>query len=260
MKRIQLFEFEDQGWFPEWLRKCLTRLIVVVHRLLNSDDDLTALLTKVLTKTGATQIVDLCSGSGGPMISVIRKINKKKDLANINLILTDLYPNLSDASLINNTRNNSTYLVKPVNAVNVSESLKGVRTMVGSFHHMNPSIAKKILFSAQESSQPICIFEISDNSMPIFLWWVVIPVNFLMCLFITPMVRPMSWQQIVFTYLIPIIPLFFAWDGAVSNARTYTLNDLDELLSDIDNEGYIWKKGVIKGKSSKLYLIGTPAN
>ena len=105
-----------------------------------------------------------------------------------------------------------------------------------------------------KSKQPICIFEISDNSYPIALWWTAFPINIISCLFITPFVRPMSWQQIVFTYLIPIIPICFAWDGAVSNARTYTLEDMDILLKGLETKDYKWEKGVLKGKSKKLYL------
>ena len=130
--------------------------------------------------------------------------------------------------------------------------------MVGSFHHMKPMIARKILESAQKSRQPICIFEISDNSFPIFLWWVALPINFILTLFITPIVRPMTWQQIVFSYIIPIIPLCFAWDGAVSNARTYTLSDMDELLKDLESDDYHWEKGSFEGITKKLYLLGLP--
>ena len=69
----------------------------------------------------------------------------------------------------------------------------------------------------------------------------------------------MSWQQIIFTYLIPILPFGFAWDGAVSNARTYTLSDLDELLVGLKDDGYIWEKGIVEGKIPSMYLIGKPA-
>jgi len=72
------------------------------------------------------------------------------------------------------------------------------------------------------------------------------------------MVRPMTLQQLVFTYLIPIIPICFGWDGTVSNARTYTLDDLDELLSGIPSDGYEWEKGVIEGKTNQIYLLGHP--
>ncbi len=127
-----------------------------------------------------------------------------------------------------------------------------------SFHHMNSETAKKILQDAQSSQQPICIYEISDNSLPNILWWIALPLNFLMTFFITPFVKPLSWKQIVFTYFIPVLPFYFAWDGAVSNVRTYTLKDLDELTKDLKSENYIWKKGVLKGRGKKIYLLGLP--
>ena len=56
----------------------------------------------------------------------------------------------------------------------------------------------------------------------------------------------------------PVIPLCFAWDGAVSNARTYTLDDMDQLLAGLETEDYQWEKGRITGKAKKLYLLGLP--
>ncbi|WP_438013878.1 hypothetical protein WMF18_23435 [Sorangium sp. So ce315] len=123
---------------------------------------------------------------------------------------------------------------------------------------MRPEAARKILESAQRSRQPICIFEISDNSSPRFLWWMALPVGFVMCFLITPLARPLIARQLVFTYLVPIIPVCFAWDGAVSNARTYTLADLDELLEGLGDERYRWEKGVMRGRARNLYLLGLP--
>jgi hypothetical protein len=259
MKRINLFEFEDFKWFPNWTRICLTRLIVVMHKFLKSSDDLVPLIKRALIYSNNNTIVDLCSGSGGPMIDVFKNFKEEQGKENIKLILTDLYPDLQLASKINiSTTQNLSYKTSPVNALNVSAELAGVRTMVGSFHHMKPDAAKKILKNAKQSKMPICIYEISDNGSPTFFWWIAIPVIFLMALFITPFVRPLTWKQIIFTYLIPIIPLFFAWDGAVSNVRTYTLEDLDILLIGLESEDYIWEKGRITGRANKLYLLGLP--
>ena len=73
------------------------------------------------------------------------------------------------------------------------------------------------------------------------------------------MIRPMSWQQLIFTYIVPILPIIIAWDGAVSNARTYTLADMDILLEGLKSDDYIWKKNTIKGKGgNKIYLMGLP--
>lgn len=259
MKRIHLFEIEDFDWCPDWIRRCMTRLIVVMHKILGTKDDLTDLVARALKHSRQPAIIDLCSGSGGPMIAVFKALTEKYQLKDLSLTLTDLYPNQEMAKKINSQPLVGIhYSTTPVNAAAIDPHSAGVRTMVCSMHHMKPEVARHILKNAKESSQPICIYEISDNSFPIWLWWIAIPIIFVVALAITPLARPMSWQQLVFTYLIPIIPLFFAWDGAVSNARTYTCKDLDELLQGLNSKGYTWEKGIIAGKAKKLYLLGFP--
>ncbi|MFN1836043.1 hypothetical protein AB2B38_012330 [Balneola sp. MJW-20] len=259
MKRIHLFEFEDFAWFPEWLRRCMTRLILVMHKLLRTNDKLADLLAQILSTSNSSTILDLCSGSGGPMPEVLQILRDKHGFENLELILTDLYPDSKTAEIFNSQENNHIhYLTSPVNATSLDQQKSGLRTMVGSFHHMKPDQAKSILRSVQESGDPICIFELSDNSAPLLLSWIAFPINFIMTLFITPMVRPMSWQQLLFTYVFPIIPICFAWDGAVSNVRTYTLHDLDELLAEIKSEKYSWETGKIEGKTKQIYVLGRP--
>jgi hypothetical protein len=260
MKRIHLFEFEDQAWFPDWIRVLMTRYIMTFHKMLGTADLLLPLVEKGLRYTNDKVILDLCSGSGGPMIEVTQNLKKLPQHKNLKLILSDLYPNLSAADrLIKDKNPGIEYITTSLDASNVDKELKGLRTMVSSLHHMKPNVAKQILKNAQESKQPILIFEISDNSPPIFLWWISIPIAFIITLFVTPMVRPMTWQQVVFTYVIPILPLFIAWDGAVSNARTYTLEDIEILIQGLSDENYHWEKGKIKGKGgNKVYLLGKP--
>ncbi|WP_437585571.1 hypothetical protein [Sorangium sp. So ce1000] len=265
MKRIHLFELEDFSWFPGWLRACMTRLIMVMHRALGTSEALAELVARALSESSTSNIIDLCSGSGGPMVDVVRILRERPGFEGIQLTLTDLYPNTEAAERINNQEgSNVSYQTSPVDATKIDgevtglRGLKALRTMVSSFHHMKPEDARKILESAQKSRQPICIFEISDNGHPTLLSLIALPINFVMCLFITPLVRPMTLRQLVFTYLLPIIPLCFAWDGAVSNARTYTLDDLDELLRGLRSEDYRWEKGVTAGRAKKLYLLGIP--
>lgn len=262
MKRIHLFEFEDLSWFPNFIRKCMTRLIVVMHRLLGTRDHLLALLKKVIPESGQKQIVDLCSGSGGPMLYAFEHLRKEPGYEDLSLIMTDLYPNQQFAKEVNDRADPKlSFLKEPLDATQVGEQRKGLRTMVSSFHHMPPQLAKRILLDAENSRQPILIFEISDNSFPVWANFIAIPINFIMCLFVTPLVRPMTWQQLVFTYPIPIIPLAFAWDGAISNARTYTLKDMDILLEGLGEKGYEWEKGLIPtSKAKMLYLWGRPSS
>ncbi|GAB3229320.1 hypothetical protein GCM10027346_14680 [Hymenobacter seoulensis] len=193
------------------------------------------------------------------MLEVFAALKAQPGGANLTLLLTDLYPNVEVATQLTNSHTPGlSYSLAPIDAADVTTELQGVRTMVGSFHHMEPYTARRILANAQASRQPICIYEISDNSFPTPLWWVSLPMIFLMCLCITPFVRPLTWKQLLFTYGLPIIPFSFAWDGAVSNARTYTLEDLDILISGLEAENYTWEKGLLTGRAKKLYLLGLP--
>jgi hypothetical protein len=257
-KRIHLFEFEDFSWFPDWIRKCMTRYIEAFHKVLGSSDQIAGIVSKALQHSSSQHIIDLCSGSGGPMLPVYKKL--KETQPELKLTLSDLYPNEDAAKLINNSKDkNLKYETSPVDATKIGGEFRGVRTMICSMHHMTPETARGILEDAKNARQPIVIYEISDNAAPIFIWWIAIPFAFIMTLFFTPLVRPMTWQQIIFTYFIPIIPLFIAWDGAVSNARTYTVSDMDILLQGLEAEDYAWEKGTIKGKGGgKVYLLGLP--
>ena len=80
MNRIDLFEFEDFPWFPDWIRTCVTRLIVVMHKLLNTSDDLVPLIKKALNHSKNQHIIDLCSRNGGPMIAVYNELVEEHEI------------------------------------------------------------------------------------------------------------------------------------------------------------------------------------
>ena len=237
----------------------MTRYIVTIHKMLGSAPELAALLKRALKQSGQKEILDLCAGSGGPMPEVMRILREEDEFKDLKLTFTDLYPHVEAADEIKALADpNIVYETAPVDATQVGSSRKGLRTMICSLHHMKPDLARKILEDAKASNAPFCAFEISDNSFPKWIWWIAMPINYLMVFFITFMVRPMTWQQVVFTYFIPLLPFFIAWDGAVSNARTYTLEDMDILLEGLESPDYQWEKGLIKGKAKKLYLLGMP--
>ena len=158
MKRIHLFEFEDLKWFPNWIRICMTRLIMVMHKKFNTSEDMAKLLAKLIKQTNTSRIIDLCSGSGGPMLDVISHLKNVHKIKNVELILSDLYPNLDAAKRINQTDDSISYRTIPLDATNLDNDTKGILTMVGSFHHMKPQMARKILVEVQKKNEGLaCI-------------------------------------------------------------------------------------------------------
>ena len=260
MKRIHLFEFEDLPWFPHWIRKHMTNMLNAVHRLMGTAETIASLLDPFLKDTQQTQILDLCSGSGGPIIDATHLLRSNYGIDHLSLTLSDLYPNEQVAQQINASKDGIRYLITPVDATQQQPTQEGLRTMICSFHHLRPVHALNILQSVQQGNQPFFLFELSDNSQPpTFLWWLALPFNFLFALFVSIKTRPFTWQQFVFSFILPILPLFFAWDGAVSNTRTYTREDLEELLAQLPTSNYKWQIGTIKGvPGNHLYLKGMP--
>jgi hypothetical protein len=255
VKRVQLFEFEDLPWFPSWIRNCITRYIAVVHQLLGTREALTPLIRRLIEMTPSKKLIDLCSGAGGPLPEVAREL--KAQGLDFELTMSDLYPNLEAAQHL--ASSGIQYEETPVDATSVQHD--GARILICSFHHMKPDRARAILKNAHDEKKPLCIFEISDNGLPLFLFWLTIPAAFLMVLVLTPMIRPMTWQQIIFTYFVPLIPLFVAWDAAISNIRTYTLSDMEELTAGLD-DAYAWESGAIESRApgKMLYLLGQPSS
>lgn len=267
MKRLELFEFEDYNWLPKDIRTGATNLIMVLHRMVGTADVLSNLILKVKSKIAFSQIVDLGSGSGGPMLETIQKVNEKlPGDAQLSLILSDLYPNSKAIGNVDQLNiPNTKYHPESLNAVQLDKAPKGLKTMIASFHHMPPKVAKEILEKAEKSGEPLLIYEIAQNNIPVLLWWLLLPVSLLilivMSLCMTPFVKPLRFQQLLFTYIIPVIPLVYAWDGQASLMRTYTFDDIKELLGNRTNSKYTWEiANALKenGKKAGYYILGYP--
>jgi hypothetical protein len=268
MKRIQLFEFEDFQWFPALFRDSLTKLIRVLLQMMGAGEVLTDLILKVRRTYDFDRIIDIGSGAGGAMPDVIRSINSQPKERPVQLLLTDLYPSGRHIGEIEKTGiPGISYHPDPVDALHLDQTPDGLRTMINSFHHMPPKKARKILHKAVETRTPLLIYELTENKIPTLLWWLFLPLSLVimivMVIFMTPFVRPLTWQQLVFTYLVPIIPLAYAWDGQASNVRTYAIHDFGELLKGIKEDGYIWKIGPAEkrnGKTLGYFVLGLPEN
>lgn len=266
MKRVQLFEFEDFAWFPSWLRTCLTNLIVVFAKLMGVGEVLSDILAPILKQQKLNNIVDLGSGAGGPMPMVLKTLNAQEGLSNVQLTMTDLYPNEDAMTQFGGGKvANINYHTFSVDATQIETAPEGIKTMVNCFHHMPPAKAKQILASAYENKQPILIYELTENKTPFLVWMLFLPLSlpivFIMVLFMTPFVRPLTFRQLFFTYMIPIIPIFYAWDGQASMPRMYAMKDLDILLEGLSSSEYSWEKGPAKNKKGKAvgtYLLGLP--
>lgn len=266
MKRKQLFEFEDQSWFPDPMRISLTRLIIVLHRLLGLKQLVATVLMDALRKANQRTVVDLGAGAGGSMPEILRDLQSHKEFEDTEMLLTDLYPGPEVVQEINARKQKGLrYHPQPVDATMLNNAPKGLKTMMNSFHHLPPDNAQKILQSAAESKQALLIYEMAENKIPFLVWLLFLPVGFsilaIMVFFMTPFVKPLTFKQLFFTYIIPVIPLFYAWDGQASLPRIYSFSDLKTMTAAAQSDGYRWELSTAKKKNGKqigYYLLGIP--
>lgn len=87
---------------------------------------------------------------------------------------------------------------------------------------------------------------------------------------LSPLISTLAWfwwspLHLVFTYLIPIAPLFFAWDGYVSCIRTRTDGELKAMIqkeeaAGLDCSGWTFHSGqtkVLPPFGNLYWFIGT---
>ena len=252
MRRVQLFEFLDQSWLPGRLRAAATRYLTAAYAITPFPALWAAIVARTLEQYGIDRIVDLGSGAGGPIELVLVELAKLGHRPP-QVMLTDLYP-VPTASACSIP--SIDYWPEPVSAAQVPPQLRGLRTLFLSFHHFAPPLARAVLQDAFRQRQPICIFEATSRTAPAIAASFLIPV---LVLLVTPSVRPITMYQIIFTYLIPVIPLLAFWDGFVSQLRTYSIAELKELVADCNVPEYEWEYGLIVAKGvpfKTCYLIG----
>jgi hypothetical protein len=253
--RLHLFELEDLPWFPPTIRDLATDYLNFMEARFRLHEPVIPILRDALDRSHATCIVDLCSGAGGPVLLTYEAL-AAGGLA-VPFTLTDKYPNLEAFRLLSGRHPTGIlYLPDSVDATAVPRNLIGFRTMFNAFHHFSPQSAHRVLKCAVEAWQPIGIFEIPERSI-----LTIIPLLFtpLFMAVATPFIRPFRWRRLLWTYLIPLVPLTGLWDGLVSQLRAYTPAELLELTRGLPS--YQWNAGraPLDGALGHVtYLLGHP--
>lgn len=255
VKRIHAFEFEDLSWFPKNFRNYGTDFLQFGANAFDVYKCIIPIIKKGIESSGNDTIVDIASGGGGGLVKISEYL--KKTMPHLKIILSDYYPNI-DAFKRTKAKQPDVfeYVEESVNAMDVPKYLKGFRTQFLSFHHFKPKDAKAILQNAIDNNQAIGIFEAQQRNIKNIVGMLFSPIAVLL---MTPFIKPFKLDRILFTYLIPVLPLFILWDGVISVLRTYTIKELKEMIFQLkNNERFEWEVCIARGKPNDiLYLLGT---
>ena len=258
MARHHLLEIHDQEWCPNVLRDAATDYLQFVTHLANPYAPVADRLRAALHASGAARIVDLCSGAGGPWLK-LHPLLAGESAPAPPVVLTDRFPNVAGFERVNvESYGQVRFDPRPIDARNVPPDLDGFRTLFASFHHFKPPNATGILADAVRQRQGIAVLEITHRSpvavalmglTPLLVW------------LSTPFIRPFRWSRVLWTYVIPVLPLLILFDGIVSCLRTYAPDELMDLTQRLGDHGYTWEIGeetAGPGPVPVTYLVGYP--
>lgn len=236
MRRLQLVELEDLPWWPQAWRDAGTAYLAKVASLAGHDALIASIVGPFLQEAGESEVLDLCSGGGGPTAALVSKLAVGDRPVRVRL--TDRFPNLpAFERLAREHPDQIAYERDPVDATEVPAHLPGVRTLFNALHHFPPAVATRILQAAVTAGRPIVVVELVGRRPGMMAGMLVVPVVFALML---PFLRPFRWSWLPFAWLVPILPLWVGWDGLISCLRVYSVAELREMIATIDSPGWAW--------------------
>lgn len=210
-------ELEDQYWFPALLRNYQTEFIGSVVVLLRVYAPLTRRLRQRLG--ASVHMVDLCSGSGEPAITIHRECGTFSSLT-----LTDKFPGrpqAPDAAW--------SYVLEPVDALDLEPERGTCYTMFNALHHFSDQDKLRIIRRLRDNGSEACFVELLE---PTFLCALkVVLMGTMGTLLFAPFVRPFSLGRLFFTYIVPVNVVTITYDGVVSVLRARSAKQYAALFS-----------------------------
>jgi hypothetical protein len=257
VQRRAWFEIHDHRLFPGFLRDLVTDALEAIWNARDFYGPVAARLGRALAQSRATRVVDLCSGGGGPWLRFSGHLTGAGAAPAI--LLTDKYPNHNAFRKIENKTGKAIcFYPEPVNAMRIPAELSGFRTMFSTFHHFGPAEARAILKDAFDQRQGIAIFEAAKCDWRTLATMFAVP---LLALRLMPGIRPFRLTRMFWTYCIPVIPFTLWLDGILSCLRSYSQEDMRELVQELNREDYVWEIGEDRrGVTTISYLIGCPTD
>lgn len=229
MKRRHVPQFTNQTWFPTYLKQCIFEFMTWFVGKVQAAKPFMPVIDEGLSHTSSHQIVVIKSNFGAGFET--------------------LKPFLDTSITIQET-----------SFENLETKHNGLYVSVNSFHQLRPKDAKNLLETIAENGHSIAVLEGNNDS----LWQVVGMTIFvpLTVLLTAPFVKPFRFGRLIFTYLIPILPIITLIDGFLALFKLYAPIDLDELTSSISIKNYEWKSGKMdNNRGGKIiYLLGWKVN
>lgn len=255
-RRLHLFEIHEQPWFPRSLRQLFQESLGLGLRTYKVYGSAREEFIAYLRRLRPAAILDLCTGSGTSAVELLESIRPSlPDAEHLTLHLSDLYPSPEILARYQDTHGASVrYLSEPVDIFRVPENVPRIWTMFTALHHFRPEEVRQLLLNAATRADGIAIFEGTSRE-----WFSIITpaLSFLPCMIMTAFVlRPFRLRNVLFSLFLPIIPFVMSFDGVVSGLRSYTTEELQQIVDGLDTPGFRWEVRTLRKGVPVTYVFG----
>jgi hypothetical protein len=199
-----------------------------------------------LEEAGTDEILDMCSGGGGPYGTIGGLESLKGPLKKITL--SDLYPHVKAyQSIAAKYPGRVTYSEESVNAADCNfgdGSKRYLRTMMLCQHHFPPELLQRMLEDAVKKNDAYMAIEFGNRSFYTLVFGPIIGpflAIFSTIAYLPTMGFVYMLFRLLFTFIIPIFPMTFNFDGYVSFLRMYSTKEFMDVVAKADPEAkYEW--------------------
>jgi hypothetical protein len=260
LPRLQLFEFNDLPWVPRAVRDTVVESLsraLAWGRIL---DGLVPPFEAFLAATGATEVLEIGSGGGGPASILSRAIARRGGVSP-KFILTDLHPRLDAwARARDGQPGVIDFEPSSVDATHVPPALAEgrVRSVINVLHHFPRELASAVLEDAVRGAQGVFVAEGFERNPLMFANFAVAGVP---AMLLNPILSPTDrLAKAVLTWLSPAAIALALWDGFVSTMRIWSEEDLRAMVAPF-GATWRWEYGTYDyfpfGKG--YYFYGVPS-
>ena len=178
-----------------------------------------------LRESRAANVLDLCSGAGGPVTLLLDCLDEI-DEPLPSVTLSDLYPNIGTwRRIVEQWPERVDFVDRPVDATHIPADLEGdMVTVVNALHHFPPKVVEELFREVTQRGSSIFIAEAFARSfgrasayIPALI--TAAAVNPFVC-------ERRRFGKLLITFAFPVFMLTGGWDWAVSTMRIYQPDEL----------------------------------
>ena len=260
LPRLQWFEFNELTWMPHCLRHAITRTITFDQWVQGCfRGELPRRFGRWLERTGAREVLDLGSGGGGPVVSLLRGL-RRLGVAPPAFHLSDICPDPHRYGMLSNggpvwTNEEAQYISfepEPVDAL--ADPLPCPQrffTLINVAHHFAPAVLRGVLANLVRQGDGVFVIDTyyrSARFVPLMVASVV--PSWLAGL----VVRPFRWSHLLWGTLVPLVPLLVAHDGLATVLRCYNPDEWQELVAEMPDGDFEWE--IDRLRTGVVYAAG----